>query len=109
MSMTEQDQDRGSRSKSDEATAQAIKALAQRHVEKAIDTLVDVMEGGERDGLRLAAARQLLDLAVDKTRRSKGNSAEDDNAGVDEILRRSWERARSLRPRNGEPSGGASP
>jgi hypothetical protein len=95
--MTEQDADCGAMGKSDKATARAIRALAQPHVDKAIETLVEVMKGGERDGLRLAAARQLLDLAVGKTGRSEGSSAEDASDGVDEILAQMRERARRMR------------
>lgn len=38
-----------------------IKALAQKHTPKALATLVGIMEHGESDAARVAAAKELLD------------------------------------------------
>ena len=102
-------QDQGSTAAVDGAAAASIKALALPHIEKAINTVVEVMENGERDGQRLSAAFKLLDLAVGKAGQAEGSPGKDRDDGVDEILRQMRERARRMRAENGGSSGGASP
>ena len=52
-----------------------VRALAQRHTEKALATLVEIMEGGSSEQARIAAADKLLDRAHGRVR------AEGENAG----------------------------
>lgn len=43
-----------------------IKALAQKHGPRAINTLVSIMDAGETQAVRVAAARELLDRGYGK-------------------------------------------
>lgn len=43
-----------------------IKALAQEHGPSAIETIISIMNKGENDGVRLAAAKELIDRGFGK-------------------------------------------
>jgi hypothetical protein len=43
-----------------------IKALAQEHGPSAIATIINIMQTGENDGVRLAAAKELIDRGFGK-------------------------------------------
>lgn len=43
-----------------------IKALAQEHGPSAIETIISIMNTGENDGVRLAAAKELIDRGFGK-------------------------------------------
>lgn len=43
-----------------------IKALAQEHGPAAIATIISIMQTGENDGVRLAAAKELIDRGFGK-------------------------------------------
>lgn len=43
-----------------------IKALAQEHGPSAIATILSIMNSGENDGVRLAAAKELIDRGFGK-------------------------------------------
>lgn len=43
-----------------------IKALAQEHGPSAIATIISIMNSGENDGVRLAAAKELIDRGYGK-------------------------------------------
>lgn len=88
-------------------SATKARTLARQHTEKAIATLVEVMESGDKDSARVAAAQSILDRGFGRAPQEVTDLASiPEEALVAELRRRLSERDAAAAAGVGDASGG---